>query len=297
MPGAPDRAQADLHTHTTRSDGVLEPAELARQAREAGVRLLAISDHDNLAAYRELAGPGAALPDGLELVAAVEINAVTHGAAVDLPGGELHVLGLGVDPDDARFEAVLAGQRDSRRVRFTAVVGRLRELGLAIDAQVAELDLGADDALGRPTIARALIAAGHATDVEDAFRRLIGHGGPAYVSRGGLGPVAAVRAIRDAGGLASLAHFPDAPAREPLIRELMDAGLDGLETHHRSFDAPTRAAMGAFARRLGLVETGGSDYHGDHGPYAATHAGLVMPPELVDGVRAVLAGRTTMRGS
>lgn len=291
-PASAGTAAADFHAHTLRSDGVLEPAELARQARNAGVRVLAISDHDNLAAFRELTAAGAPpLPDGLELLPAVEINAVTRGFAIDLPDGELHVLGIGVDPDDAAFESQLASQRGARRVRFGIMVERLREIGLGIDEQVAGLDLSTDDALGRPTVARALVAAGHAVDVEDAFARLIGHGCPAYVPRGGLDPVAAIRAVRAAGGLASLAHFAEAPGRASLIRELMAAGLDGLETHHRSFDAPTRDAMSAFARSMGLVETGGSDYHGDHGPYADTHAELVVPDELAAGVLRALDGR------
>ncbi len=282
-------AEADFHTHTTRSDGVLEPAELASQARAAGVRTLGIADHDSLAGYRELTAPGAApLPVGLVLVPAVEINSVAGHFAADLPEGELHLLGFGVDPDDGAFEAALADQRGARRVRFGRMVDRLRELGLSIDLQVAALDLSADDALGRPTVARALVAAGHAVDVQDAFSRLIGHGRPGYVPRAGLDPIAAIRAIRTAGGLASLAHFPEAPIREPLIRELMDAGLGALETHHRSFDEPTRLAMSAAAQRLRLAETGGSDYHGDHGPYAETHAELVMPGWLVDGVIAAI---------
>jgi predicted metal-dependent phosphoesterase TrpH len=193
-----------------------------------------------------------------------------------------------VDPSDAGFEATLAAQRDSRRIRFRGMVDRLREIGVPIDAQVAALDLSSDDALGRPTVARALVAAGYATDVQDAFTRLIGHGCAAYVPRAGLDPIAAIRAIRAADGLAVLAHFGDAPARETLIRELMAAGLNGLETHHRSFDPETRSATSAFARRVGLVETGGSDYHGDYGPYAEAHAELVVPHWLVDGVLAAL---------
>ena len=289
QPLIPGDAVADVHTHTTRSDGVLEPAELVRQAYEAGVRLFAIADHDNLAAYRELTAPGVApLPPGLELVPAVEINAVTHGLDLDLSEGELHVLGIGVDPADDAFEAALASQRGARRVRFHATVDRLREIGLGIDAQVDELDLSGDDALGRPTIARALVRAGHAVNVEDAFKRLLAHGQPGYVPRTGLAPVEAIHAIRAAGGLASVAHFWQAPDRIPLLRELMGEGLDGLESHHRSFDEETRAAVGETARSLGLVETGGTDYHGDLGPYAGAHAGLVMPDELVAGLRHVL---------
>ncbi len=115
-PVAPGTAVVDVHAHSLRSDGVLEPAELVRQAYEAGVRLFAIADHDNLAAFRELTAPGAAtLPADLELITAVEINAITRGLGLDLHEGELHVLGIGVDPDDAAFEAAIAAQRAARR--------------------------------------------------------------------------------------------------------------------------------------------------------------------------------------
>jgi predicted metal-dependent phosphoesterase TrpH len=285
-------AVADVHTHTLRSDGVLEPAELLRQAHAAGVRLFAIADHDNLAAYRELTAPGAdPLPEGLDLVPAVEINAVTRDLDLDLPEGELHVLGIGVDPADEAFEAAIAAQRGARRRRFTATVSRLRDLGLAVDADLPEGVLESDDALGRPTLARALVAAGHTSSVEEAFRRILGHGLPGYVPRTGMGPVEAIRAIRAAGGLASVAHFGEASQRVPLLRELIAEGLDGLETHHRTFGPETRDAMSATARLLGLVETGGTDYHGDLGPYAGSHAGLVMPDELVEALQAALAAR------
>jgi hypothetical protein len=291
-PLAAGGAGADLHTHTRRSDGVLEPADLVAQARAAGVRLLAIADHDNLAAYRELTAPGAApLPAGLELVPAVEINAVTRGMGLDLPEGELHILGIGVDPGDGAFEAAIAEQRGARRQRFAATIDRLRQLGLAVDGHLPPGVLESDDALGRPTVARALVAAGHAETVEDAFVRLLGHGMPGYVPRFGMNPVEAIGAIRAAGGLAAIAHFAEAPRHVPLLRELIAHGLDGLETHHRSFDADTRDAMSAVARELGLVETGGSDYHGDTGPYAEAHAGLVMPAPLVAGLRAALRSR------
>ncbi len=282
-------ATADLHTHTTRSDGVLEPIELVSQAAAAGVRLLAIADHDNLAAFRELTGSDRASgPVGLELVPAVEINAVTRGLGVAPGDGEIHVLGICVDPDDAPFEELLAGQRAARRRRFEAMVARLREIGLSIDGQLETVDRSSDDALGRPTIARALIAAGFADSVDDAFARLIGNGLPAYVPRSGLDPVSAIRAIRAADGLASLAHFPNAAEQLPLLRELIGEGLDGLETHHRSFDAATREAVSEVARSLGLVETGGTDYHGDLGPYADSHAELVMPEPLVASLRAAV---------
>ena len=138
-------------------------------------------------------------------------------------------------------------------------------------------------------MARALIAAGYAESVQDAFERILGYGMPGYVPRQGLGPVEAIRAIRAAGGLASLAHFPRGPRRtRRSCATSSTRGLNGLETHHASFRAPVREAVGAVARSLGLVETGGTDYHGDYGPYAESHDWLVMPDELVAGLRVAL---------
>lgn len=276
VPPAP--ATVDLHTHTTRSDGVLPPAALVQAAFDAGVRILSLTDHDTLAGYRDVVAQGA-VPPGMTLVAGVEINALVT-RDLGLWEGELHILGFGVDPDDDAFEAAMGAQRDQRRLRFGRTVERLREIGLPIDAQVAELTPGVDDALGRPTIARALIAAGFASSVEDAFTRLIGHGMPGYVPRSGLGPGDAIATIRAAGGVAVLAHFREAPQRPEVVAELVDAGLGGLEVYYRTFDQVAVEAMGRVAAALGLLATGGSDHHGDLGPYAASHAQLWVPPAV-----------------
>ena len=275
----PSPSTIDLHTHTFRSDGVLPPGALVRDAAAAGVRLLAITDHDTLAGYRYLLMPGAALPAGLQLLAGVEINSITAGLP-ELWEGELHVLGLGVRSDDEGLEESLARQRDARRHRFERTLGRLRDLGLGLDASAAELGGDDETALGRPTIGRLLVASGHASSVEDAFQRFLGRGKPAYVPREGMGPTDAIDAIRGAGGLATLAHFAEAPLRMSLLGELKLAGLGGLEVFYRSFDQPTVAAVGAVASALRLVPTGGSDYHGDTGTYAEAHAGLWVPPEV-----------------
>lgn len=284
VPPAP--STIDLHAHSTRSDGVLTPAALIRDVASAGVRLFSLTDHDTLAGYRDLTG-GEAVPPGLTLISGVEINALVT-RDLGLWEGELHILGFGMDPDDDAFEATLAAQRASRRSRFDRTVALLREIGMPIDAQVAGLDSADDDALGRPTIARALIAAGFATSVEDAFSRIIGHGLPGYVRREGLGPEEAIHAIRDAGGLPVLAHFREATTRSDVIRELVDVGLGGLEVHYRSFDQPTVDAMAAVAREHRLVMTGGSDYHGDLGPYADSHARLWVPPEVGETLKVVV---------
>ena len=264
----------DLHTHTRRSDGVLEPAALVSDATAAGIRLMAITDHDSLAGYREVA---AHLPDGLDLLPGVEINAIGP-IAVDLWEGEVHILGFGMDPADEAFEQALLDQRAQRRARFERMLARLREIGLGVDDAIESMGLLDEDALGRPTVARALMAHGYATSVEDAFQRLLARGQPAYVPRSGLDPGGAIRAVRAAGGLAVLAHFREAPQKLATIRELQELGLGGLEVYYWSFDQPTVDAMAAIAAEFRLVPTGGSDFHGDEWSYAEAHASLWVPP-------------------
>ncbi len=288
-PALPGPSHVDLHTHTVRSDGTAEPGDLVAAAAAVGVRTLAIADHDTLTGYRELASRAdgsTGLP--LDLVPAVEINAV----ATSIPGlheGELHLLGYGVDPDDEAFEALLRTQRAQRVERFARLVMQLRKIGLPIDDQVAALERPDAWSLGRPTAARALVAAGHAESVNDAFERILGSGQPGYVARDGIGPLEAITAIRSAGGLPVLAHFPEALARRALIRELQAAGLGGLEVYYISFDADRVAGLAVLAADLSLVPTGGSDYHGDLGPYAEMHARLRVPDAVADGLREALA--------
>jgi len=281
-PAAAGTSIVDLHTHTVRSDGVLQPVELVRAASEAGVKTLAITDHDTLAGVRDLV-LGRAIPAAIELIPGVEVNAIARG--IPLQDGELHILGLGMDLADEAFEAALSRQRASRRIRFERTVARLREIGLSIDVQIATLDPTDDDALGRPTIGRALIAAGYATSVEDAFQRLIGWGCPAYVPREGMGPRDAIEAIGAAGGVPVLAHFSEAPAQVRLLRELAEIGLAGLEVFYISFDPATVELVGAVSKDLGLIGTGGSDYHGDTSTYAETHALLDVPDSVAGVVR------------
>jgi 3',5'-nucleoside bisphosphate phosphatase len=282
----PYPAAMDLHTHTLRSDGVLSPEALVAAAGVAGVKLLAITDHDTLAGVRELRRSG--VPAGLEVLPGIELNSVLEEPAKS-GEGEVHILGLGVDLDDDALEAALSRQRDSRRARFDKMIGRLRELGMPVDKALEDQPSTTDDdALGRPRIARALIACGYATSIEDAFTRHLSRGRPAYVPRQGLGPIDAIRAIRAAGGIASLAHFAEAPAHVPFIRELIAAGLNGLEVYYRSYEAPAVAGLRAVADELRLVATGGTDYHGDRETYAEAHAELWFPTPAAAQFRAAL---------
>jgi predicted metal-dependent phosphoesterase TrpH len=285
----PSPSSADFHAHSLRSDGLLTPHELVVAAAAAGVRTLALTDHDTLAGYRELVAPGAPpLPADFALLPGVEINA-TVPDAVDLPDGELHLVGLGVDPGAEAFEELLERQRGARRRRFERMLARLRNAGMPVDAQLADLDRRDEESLGRPTIARALVAAGFARDVQDAFDRIVGHGRPGYVRREALGPIDALAAIRAAGGLPVLAHFASAPERPALLRDLLEAGLGGIEVHHRSFDAATVERMRTVAAAHRLVPSGGTDFHGDEGSYAVAIGETWIPDDVADGVRAALA--------
>lgn len=289
----PHPSRVDLHTHSCRSDGVLEPVELVAAAAAVGVQVLALADHDTLAGARELTAAGRpALP--LELLPAVEINSVAAGIP-RLWEGELHILGLGVDPNDESFEAILERQRGFRVTRFKRIVDLLRQLGYPVDEQANRLLAGQGAAsgasLGRPQIARCLVAAGYASTVDDAMRRLLGRGKPAYVPRDGLGPMEAISAIRAAGGLPSLAHFADACARRELVEELTRSGLGGLEVHYRHFDRDTVVDLAAVARELRLAPTGGSDYHGDGETYAEAHSALYVPDEDATNLFALLGRR------
>jgi 3',5'-nucleoside bisphosphate phosphatase len=295
----PSPSRMDLHSHTCRSDGLLTPAELASSAAAAGVRLLAMTDHDTLAGVRELRAAGGA-PAGLEVLPGIELNSVITEPAA-LGEGEVHILGLGVDPDDDELEAALVQQRERRRTRYDLMVTRLRELGMSIDGalerQQEERATTDDDALGRPRIARALIECGYATSVEDAFTKHLSKGRPAYVPRLGLNAVESIRAIRRAGGVASLAHFAEAPRHIGFIRELQDAGLNALEVYYRAYDQGTVSLLRDIANRLGLVMTGGTDYHGDRESYAEAHAELWVPDDRADVLRdAIASGRSAGAG-
>ncbi len=289
------RTHVDLHCHTRRSDGALEPMELYNAMRAWGLRLAAITDHDTLDGYRELraAGIGGTLSrSGPRLIPALEIN--TLGSAGLTSGGlgrvqgELHILGFGVDADDPALDATLARQRELRAARIDQTLVTLRDLGMPVDEEFASLGLRDSASRGRPHVAEALVLAGHAASVQDAFERWLSWGRPAYVPRQGIGPQAAVEAIRAAGGLAVLAHSPAAPDHPDDIERLRDWGLSGLEVHYRTFDAATVERMQDFATRTGLVLTGGSDFHGQDMAYRDILSQTFVPDAIGDGLLQAL---------
>jgi predicted metal-dependent phosphoesterase TrpH len=295
----PRRNQVDLHTHTARSDGVLEPTALYAAMRAWGSTLVAITDHDTLAGARELLSQGAGMAPGPALIVGVEINTHLEGELRSLAGhpddvGELHVLGLGVDPGDTLLEARLAAQREGRRERLERTLWQLEALGMPVRDRLPRPP-GGVDALGRPHVARALVGAGHAASVQDAFDRFLVPGAPGYVPRVGMGTAEAVAAILAAGGIASLAHASWVSQAPAVLERLVDWGLRALEVHYAAWDEATIARMADLAADRGLLATGGSDYHGDLGDYAAAQATLHVPPAVGERLLAALAGRDDAR--
>ena len=246
---------------------------------------MALTDHDTLAGCRDVLATGAARRP--ELITGVEINAVV--ARQDLWESELHVLGFGMDPTNEEFEAILATQRARRRERFERTVAVLRELGLPIDEPLAELDLRDDDALGRPTIARALVELGSRDERRGCVPATRRAGCPAYVPRSGLGPVGAIEAIRAAGGLAALAHFREALAHRDLFRDL-----------HRRRSTWTRGplplvqppeateTMAQVAQRRASCQPGAPITTATRG-LTRNHTPLWVPPEVGAALTAALA--------
>ena len=260
----------DLHLHTTASDGMLPAADLVARAVGSGLTTISVTDHDTTAGLEE-AGLAASAA-GLSLVSGIEITAVEKGQ-------DIHVLGYFFDPADARLGEFLRAQRADRVRRVHAICERLLALGCEIDAgPLIAQSAGGGRSVGRPHVADALVAAGHAVDRTDAFDRLIGRGRPAFVARTGASPIEVISIIRRAGGVASLAH-PGLTARDDLVPELAAAGLGALEAVHSDHDRVTEAHYRRLAGQHGLAISGGSDFHGDGGrhPFALGMVALPAP--------------------
>lgn len=243
---------ADLHTHTFHSDGTRSPREVIDVALSHGIDIVAISDHDNLAAYFEINSYADAR--GVTLIPAVELSCAYEGV-------DVHVLAYAFDPLDARVGERLRGFRDTRERRGDAIVERLRALGYAIDPHRVH-ELAAGGAVGRPHVARALVEAGHVESISDAFDQLLGAGKPAFVDKERFSVPDAVSLIRSAGGVTSVAHPTVYPDHDRLVPILLDAGVDAIEVVHPNVDDNWRKRYADLAESRGRFTTGGSDDHG-----------------------------------
>ena len=241
--------------HTTASDGRCTPRELVDRVAAAGITIMAVTDHDTTASLDEV--QSLAKARGIDAHPGIEITAVEGGR-------DVHVLGYFLNPAEPRLIEFLRVQRETRIKRVHNIAARLAEIGVPIDLQAlldeAQQNLGRS--IGRPQVARALQRAGHVADSKEAFDRFLGTGGPAFVSRPGSPPDVVIGIIHRAGGLASLAH-PGRTRIDPRIKALTVAGLDALEVYHSDHDAVAVQHYRRMATELGLLMTGGSDFHGD----------------------------------
>lgn len=266
-------ARVDLHTHTHASDGAFAPAALVQAALTAGLEIIAVTDHDTIDGLAPALQ--AAAGTGLRVLPGVELSALHHGRS-------LHLLGYGFDPAAAGLATRLRAFSLGREERAQAMLEILAGLGAPLSWQrVREIGQGA---VARPHIACALVEAGHARDVPDAFDRLIGEGCPAYLPSGRLSAAAAIALMRDAGGAVALAHAM-LPGREldldTLLPQLRAVGLSGLEVYHCEHDAATTARLRRRAEREGLWWSGGSDFHGPTKPHAPL-GGVAVPPAVLE---------------
>lgn len=258
---------ADLHLHTTHSDSTRSPREVVDLARSHGLDTIAISDHDNVAAFFETKLYAEEL--GLTLVPAAELSCIHKGV-------DVHILAYAFDPLDERISERLAHFRSVRQRRGQMMVERLHALGYEISLDRVE-QLAAGGALGRPHVARALVEQGYAASVSDAFDKLLGAGKPAYVEKARFRIDEAVSLIHDSGGVLSVAHPSLYPNHEEIVADVLDAGVDAIEVFHPDVPTEDRERYRNVARFRGKFVTGGSDDHGS--AKAVETIGTIRVPE------------------
>lgn len=250
------RAMIDLHTHSTASDGSLSPRELARAGKAAGLDVMALTDHDCAKGVDDFLDECAAI--GLTGVPGIELSA-------EVPNGQLHLVGLAFDPHDPALTAKFAALLDGRAARNRAILQAFHDNAIPLSWDEVRAFAG-DELVSRVHFAQALVAKGLAADVKDAFARFLGKGALCYRNRFRYAPADCIAMVHAAGGVAVMAHplslEPDLAALEPKIAALRDLGLDAMECFYSTYDVETTVALLRIAKRLGLVPSVASDFHG-----------------------------------
>lgn len=280
----------DLHTHSTASDGSEAPGEVVRLAAEAGLSAVALTDHDILAGIAE--AREAAEGRGIELIPGVELSLDWSEMAEGEEQGGMHLVVLWVEPGLGPLQDRLAALRDGRHGRNARILERLEELGVPVTADEVAARAG-DGSAGRPHIAAAMVEHGYVPDIDTAFNLYLGSGAPAYVGRPRLTPEEAIAASLQSGGVPILAHphtlgIEDDHRLEQLLTRLAGYGLVGLETHHARAGADRRRLLRRMAERVGLLPSGGSDFHGTYKPGIQVGVGqgdLDVPDAFLDQLR------------
>ena len=267
--------------HSTASDGSITPEGVVRRARAAGLHGIALTDHDTLAGVPEAVAAGERYE--IRVVAGCEFS-------VAAPWGEMHVLGYFLPLESAELDSFLERCRADRLRRAREMVQRLHTLGIDVPFETV-LEQSAGGAVGRPHVARAIVRHGGARDTSDAFDRFIGRDRPAFVEKALPSFRAVVDVVHAAGGVVSVAHLKERGTRAE-IEGLKDEGLDAVETRHPSHDPDLRARLTDIALELGLLRTGGSDWHGDPEPGSShgTIGSQQVPREWLDRLDAFRTG-------
>jgi hypothetical protein len=266
-------AGADLHIHSNASDGRYSPAELIRMAVNAGLTVMALTDHDTV--------------DGIvpALQAAKEFPVLTVIPGVELStdtsNGEVHVLGYFIDYTNHEFQASLEKMRNSRANRADKMVAKLNELGCNVElARIKEI--AGNGALGRAHVAQALLEKGYISSFKEAFSKYIGHDCPAYIAREKLNPAQAVALILKANGLPVLAHPFTTPNPGLVVNELKTVGLVGMEVYYAGYLPAEINILFDLAHKYDLIPTGGTDYHGIDPASEMTIGGTDVPFRFVE---------------
>lgn len=244
--------RADLHLHTTASDGRLEPQEMVSLAVKVGLDVIAITDHDSISGITPALAAARAY-HSLTVIPGVELS-------TDVPRGEVHLLGYFVDYTDSNLAITLDRLRGSRQGRALRMIAKLRDLGVEIQEQRV-LELAQGGSVGRPHIAQALLEAGYVASLTEAFDKYIGRNGPAYAEREKMTPVESVKLIAGVRGLPVLAHPADIEDLDKLIPELIKAGMIGIEVYYAKYTTKVISRLLKIAEHYQLITTGGTDYH------------------------------------
>ena len=272
--------RADLHTHTTYSDGVLTPYELITKAKAVGVGILGITDHDSVSGLEEAAEIGKEFD--VEIVPGLELSASTKDA-------EVHILGYFIDYHRNSLLEALAVFREQRVKRAERIVGKLNKMNIPLKIETV-LEGARGSSVGRPHIASALVSEGHAESYRQAFDKFLGNGRPAYEKKTEFSPEDTVQLIADAGGLSFIAH-PGRSIDEVRLTQLIKAGLDGIEVTHPSHSPERVEYYRGIVSEYCLLESGGSDYHGGLKNDEEILGKVTISAETVDAMRRRLVSR------
>lgn len=270
--------KADLHVHTTASDGRLTPEEVLAAAKAAGLSYIAITDHDTLDGLAAiLTGPaGDAAP---VLIPGIEFS-------TDLPANEVHILGYYIDPGNDELCRQIRLINQDRANRAERMVAKLAKLGYPVSLHRVMAIAGDTSAVGRPHVAAALVEKGYFPDIETVFDAVLSHDRPGYVPHYKLTPADTVAIIKGAGGLSVLAH-PGLVGDDTIVSDVIALGVDGLEVYHPKHDQAATARYAALADVHRLVVTGGSDFHGLPGRFPEELGVFTVPGELAERLAAL----------